>query len=225
MDFEPVNIHANPEGQARLKAHGLTSVPAVCVGDECVSGVDLLAVATLVGIPYEERSMLPPDSLCRKFDLVLAAACRYFRQVPLQALAYKSPDRDRSLRALGLHIFDLPLAFLQGYESGTLRLGGRPAPADAAAISGAEIAALGDEARAALARWWQETGRFDPLDRVIETYWGAHTLHEALERETWHTAQHTRQVMMFLSQLEVEPDGPLGPAELEGLPLPESVWD
>jgi hypothetical protein len=78
--------------------------------------------------------------------------------------------------------------------------------------------------RAALTDWWKNTGVDDPLDRVIETYWGAHTLHEAFERETWHPAQHTRQVMMFLGKLDIRPDGPLTEADLAGLPIPDEVW-
>jgi len=46
-----------------------------------------------------------------------------------------------------------------------------------------------------------------------------------LERTCWHAAQHCRQLMAVLGQLGIEPDGPLGGAELDGLPLPEKVWD
>ena len=92
-------------------------------------------------------------------------------------------------------------------------------------LTGADIA---EELRAypgSLEDWWEIGGHEDPLDRVIESYWGNHTLHEVFERETWHTAQHTRQVMMFLEQLGIAPDAPLTADDLAGLPLPERVWD
>jgi hypothetical protein len=50
-------------------------------------------------------------------------------------------------------------------------------------------------------------------------------MHEVLERTAWHCAQHTRQLMMLLEMLDIAPNGPLTPADLAGLPLPEKVWD
>ena len=98
------------------------------------------------------------------------------------------------------------------------------AKADAAARQ-LRRAALAYPAVTLRAEWWDRAGFEDPLDRVIETYWGAHTLLEALERETWHAAQHARQVMMFLEQLGIAADRPLTGEDLAGLPLPEQVWD
>ncbi len=64
----------------------------------------------------------------------------------------------------------------------------------------------------------------DPSRRV-STYQGPFTMHGALERCTWHTAQHTRQLAMVLEGLGIEPDAPLGSGDLAGLPVPEKVWD
>jgi hypothetical protein len=60
---------------------------------------------------------------------------------------------------------------------------------------------------------------------LVETYYGARSMHEVLERTAWHSAQHTRQLMMLLDMLRIAPNGPLAPADLAGLPLPERVWD
>jgi hypothetical protein len=60
---------------------------------------------------------------------------------------------------------------------------------------------------------------------VVKTYWGPQSLHEVLERTTWHSCQHVRQVMMILETLGIPPDHPLTQADLAGLPLPEKVWD
>jgi hypothetical protein len=190
-----------------------------------VNAVDLRAVAELVGVVYEEREMLSPRELWERFDLVIESACRFMRQVPAESLSHSSPDRDRSFRALGIHIMQIPAAFLGGYETGKLSLRGRKLPDNASTEwTGEDIARFGAEMRRELADWWHSTGAEDPMDRVIETYWGAHTLHEAMERETWHSAQHTRQVMMFLQQLEIAPDRPLTAEDLAGLPMPEEVW-
>ncbi len=59
----------------------------------------------------------------------------------------------------------------------------------------------------------------------VRTYYGNQTLQQALERTTWHSAQHVRQLKMVLDGLGIAPDGPLTDADLAGLPLPEKVWD
>jgi hypothetical protein len=46
-----------------------------------------------------------------------------------------------------------------------------------------------------------------------------------LERTAWHPAQHTRQLMLILDTLDIEPDGRLTAADLAGLPLPDKAWD
>ena len=58
-----------------------------------------------------------------------------------------------------------------------------------------------------------------------DVYYGTQSLHEFLERSTWHSAQHTRQLALVVEKLGLTPDRPLGAAELAGLPLPDHAWD
>jgi len=46
-----------------------------------------------------------------------------------------------------------------------------------------------------------------------------------MERSTWHSAQHVRQLAMVVENLGIAPDRPLTAKETAGLPLPEKVWD
>ena len=50
-------------------------------------------------------------------------------------------------------------------------------------------------------------------------------MHEYLERTTWHSGQHVRQLVMVLDMLGIEPDGPAGQETFAGLPMPDKVWD
>jgi hypothetical protein len=59
----------------------------------------------------------------------------------------------------------------------------------------------------------------------MPTYWGDQPLHLVLERTTWHSAQHARQLMVVIESLGLAIDGPLTAADLAGLPLPASAWD
>ncbi len=220
-----MNIAFDRSARTRLTAHGFDSVPIVCLGDDCVPGGDLEAIASLLSIDYTSPAMLTPPQLFERFIFVLDAAQRYFRQAPFDGLSTKSPDRDRSFRELAMHITLIPTAFVTAYDTNefpnTLFREENVDPA----LTGEDLAALLAHSQAVLRQWWQTSGREDPFDRVLETYWGAHTLHEAFERETWHSAQHTRQVIMFLEMLGVTPDRPLTTEDLAGLPIPERVWD
>jgi hypothetical protein len=58
-----------------------------------------------------------------------------------------------------------------------------------------------------------------------QVYYGDQTLHQFLERTTWHSGQHTRQLAWILERLGIAPDRPVGREVFEGLPMPEKVWD
>jgi hypothetical protein len=197
----------------------------VCRGDSCVPGGDLAAIAALLSLDYVAPDILSPAALYDRFVLVLDACCRFITQVPFEGLLHRAPDRDRTFRDLGWHIVLIGRAFVAAYDSNEFPNTSFREENVPVTLSGAEIATELKHTQAILKDWWETSGHEDPLDRVIDSYWGNHTLHEVFERETWHTAQHTRQVMMFLEQLGIAPDGPLTADDLSGLPLPERVWD
>lgn len=200
-------------------------IPAVHAGGRWASGVDLKAVAAVVGVDYVERPMLPPEELCRRIDIVMSALARYCRQITPEGLSLKSPDRDRALRDLAFHAGHVARAFLSAYDTNEFNAREFYGDATPDVQTSEDLAVHALATRDMVLEWWRNSGQYDPLDRVVETYWGARTLHEVLEREAWHGAQHTRQVMMFLGKLGLEPDGALTAGDLEGLPLPAGVWD
>jgi hypothetical protein len=220
-----VNVQDNPEAQARVRAKGYLSA-VVCRGDECVSVVNLRGIAKLVGIAYQERRMLSPEVLLQKYLVVLDACCRYCRQAPIEHLTHSQVDRpNRTFRSLGIHAIQMAAAFLDSIDTGRVNLQGRPLPEGAAeGWTGPDIAAYGVTIRQELEEWWATTGKGLAMDQPIENNWGITTLHATMERQTWHSAQHTRQLIMFLDQLGIEPDGRLTAEDLAGLPLPDNVW-
>jgi hypothetical protein len=198
----------------------------VCLGDDCVSVVDLRGISKMIGLTYQERRMLSPEQLYQRLLIVLDATCRYCLQVPPEKLTHSQLDRpNRTFRSLGIHAIQMAAAFLDSIETGRVDLKGRPLPEGAAeSWAGSQIADFGREIRNEVSAWWAATGRSLPMDRPIENNWGITTLHQTMERQTWHAAQHCRQLIMFLDQLGVEPNGRLTSRDLEGLPLPENVW-
>ncbi len=210
-----------------LRRIGAASVPVVAVGDEWVFGQSLHDVAKLTGIEYAVKAQLTPEQLVEKLDLILAAAQRYLCQFPADKLDTNVRGRKRTYRNLGYHIFRLQEGFVEvatGAEKMIVRdLLNRDAPREMA--TALQIAAYGDRVRKIVRDWWQ--GLADKSCRgPMETYYGTHPLHDVLERFTWHSGQHVRQLMMLLREdFGTEPDRPLSDDDLAGLPLPEKVWD
>ena len=90
-------------------------------------------------------------------------------------------------------------------------------------IDAAGVAQYGDAVMERLRSWWAAH-----TDKTCATnvtvYTGVQPLHDFLERQTWHSAQHVRQLAAVLERFGIEPDGRLSPADLAGLPLPKALW-
>ena len=221
MAFEAVNVEGNPAALADLQQLGAPLVPAVAVGERVVHGWNPNRVAELIGAEYVQRERLSPEDLARRLDTILQASQRATRQVPDDRLEMKSPDRDRTVRNLGYHIFRLSLAFKDGmaerrFPQEWLRETAPPEIRD-----GAAIARYGQTVRDSLAEWFR---RPEAWEGVVETYYGPQTGHELLERTTWHSAQHLRQLYALLEMMGVVPDRPLTETDYSGLPLPKALW-
>ena len=93
----------------------------------------------------------------------------------------------------------------------------------AALASMEDVARYGDDVIDRLQRWWDaQTDK--SCARSVKTSTGVQSLHEFLERQTWHSAQHIRQLTWRLEQMGITPNAPLSARELEGLPIPQAVW-
>ena len=208
-----------------MRALGVRQVPIVSKGKAHANGQVLRDVARLCGIPYGEQKILPVAELGRRQTIILAAAQRYLAQLSDDQLRLMLPNRPRSYGQLLWHIFNVADAFLE-HERGiplTVESYNRnPAPER---DSKAAIAAYGREVEAAVAAYFAGPAAARDWSSRADVYYGAQTLHEFLERTTWHFAQHVRQVLWRLDMLGIAPDGPVPADVLAGLPMPEKVWD
>lgn len=216
-----MNVEGNSAAIEEMRRLGAPLVPAVAVGDRIVHGWNPQGVAELVGVEYRERERLAPAELARRLDLILAASERAIRQVPDSKLDAKAPERDRTVRNLGYHIFRLSLAFRDAMTERRLPEEWLQETAPPEMRGSDAIARYGRTVRDHLAGWFR---RPDAWDGVVETYYGPQTGHELLERTAWHAAQHLRQLYALLEMLAIAPDRPLGEKEFAGLPLPKALW-
>ena len=225
VEYESINVSAQPEAMDDLRALGVRTVPVVARGSDYVFAQELADVSEFIGRKVDFRR-LPPSELIQKWQAVLAAAQRHVMQIPQQRLQERAtPGRDRSIRDLAYHVYQVPDSFLQAVEDGVQDLTSvYNAPPPASVTTVGDIAAYGRKVSERLQRWWQrEGGRV--ASAKLGTYYGEQPLHHVMERCTWHSAQHARQIMSVLEGFGIAPDGPLTERDYAGLPLPKGLWE
>jgi hypothetical protein len=223
-DLEVVDVLNTPGGMEPLLRLGVRRVPCVVVGERYVFAQNLDDVAAFLGIPVT-RSVLPPETLVAKYLEILPAAGRLILQIPAERMDDRVvPNRPRTLRPFAYHIFRIAESYLIAYEGAELSEGLATAEPPQGVGSTRDIVAYGEKVAARLARWWETTAD-KGCRKSINTYYGIQTALDVLERCTWHSAQHCRQLAAVLERFGITPDRPLTPELLAGLPLPEGLWE
>ena len=59
----------------------------------------------------------------------------------------------------------------------------------------------------------------------LATYYGEQPLHHVMERCTWHSAQHARQIASVLEGFGIAPNGAITADDYAGLPMPKALWE
>jgi glutaredoxin/uncharacterized damage-inducible protein DinB len=223
--FESIDVAARPEAMKDLLAFGVKTVPVVARGGEFVFAQALEDVSRFIGRKFASKR-LPPQELVDKWLTVLRAAQRHVQQLPATRLAERAVhSRDRSIRDLAYHVYQVPDAFLQAVENGLEDLTTTyNAPPPASVVSTRDIRKYGESVTARIERWWSQLPD-KSCRQTVKTYYGERSLHELLERCTWHSAQHARQIASVLERLQIKPDGPLSAKDYAGLPMPQGLWE
>lgn len=225
IPYEAIDVSAQPEAMHDLRSFGIKSVPVVARGEQFVLAQALEDVARFVGTTFT-ADRLPPQALVDKWLNVLRAAQRHALQLPQACLHERAVSgRDRSIRELAYHVYQVPEAFLRAVQDGVADMAAvfdAPAPAEVATAH--DIALYGRGVTRRIERWWAALPD-KSCRQTVTTYYGERSLHELLERCTWHSAQHARQIIAVLERLNVEPEPRLTAEDYAGLPLPLGLWE
>jgi len=211
-------------GLAELRRLGARSVPVLSRGDDYVFAQNIGHVVKFLGLDEATGPVLSPDQLIARLDFFLGAALRMIPQMPDAMLSTEVPNRPRSYRVLGHHIFRIPETFLEVANGAALTYENLTSRPPDRMHGTADIAAYGTDVRQRLAAWWAQKADKSGRDPV-QTYYGPQMLHEYLERTTWHVGQHVRQWIMLLGMADITPDRPPVDADFANLPMPSQVWD
>ena len=222
IPFESVNVREDAGAMERLARLGAKSIPVITRGDEFVLGQDLDAVARFVGVAAT-RTKLPNPVLVARLIVLLDLAATYAEQLPDGALQTKLPGRERTYLDLAYHVPQIVVGFLDAALGGRLTFEHFERRPPEHVVTGADAARITRSVSQALAVWWSvNQGR---LPDTLDTYYGLQPLAGVLERTTWHAAQHVRQLERVLELLGAKSHAPMPATLLDGLPLPQDVWD
>ena len=223
--YQSINVSAEPQAMDELRALGVRTVPVVARGKDYVFAQELADVSRFIGREVAFRRLAAPE-LVEKWLTVLDAAQRHVMQVPFEGLGERAtPGRDRSVRDLAYHIYQVADAFLQAVDEGKEDLTAiYNAPPPAAVRTPEDIRQYGAGVTARLRQWW--AGVQDrSCSGTLLTYYGAQPLHHVLERCAWHSAQHARQIIAVLERSGIAADAPLTDQDYAGLPMPAGLWE
>jgi len=217
-----VNVLEDPEGFAELQKLGVRSVPVLSRGDKFTFGQSTKQIVDFLGLNEKSGPELSTEELAARIDKYMGAALELIPLMPYDRLGTFVPGRPRSYRTLAFHLFRVVAAFLDANEGTTLAQAAfREEPA--ADADTATLVAYGRTVRQRFNDWWAK-GDTAPA-KELPTYYGAQSLHELMERTTWHCGQHVRQYMMLLEKEGVGHHPPLGAPDFTRLPFPQNVWD
>jgi glutaredoxin/uncharacterized damage-inducible protein DinB len=225
VDYESINVCARPEAMAELAEMGVRTVPVVARGKDYVFAQELADVSRFIGrsVRFER---LPAQALMQRWRAILSAAQRHVLQLPAERLHERATEgRDRSVRDLAYHVYQVPDAFLQAVEGGVEDLTSiYNAPPPPAVKTAEQIREYGSRIEGKLALWWQRLPD-KSASGTVRTYYGEQPLHHLMERCVWHSAQHARQICAVLERLGVEPQPRLTDKDYAGLPMPAGLWE
>ena len=217
-----MNVLEDPNGLVELQKLGVRSVPVLSRGDKYIFGQSTKQIVDFLGLNEKSGPELTTDELAARVDKFMGAALELIPLMPYDKLATHVPGRPRSYRALAFHLFRVVDAFVGANEGTPLAqdmFREEPAPdADTATL-----VTWGEKVRQRFRDWWKK-GDTAPA-KSLPTYYGPQSLHELMERTTWHCGQHVRQYMMLLETEGVPHHRPLGPSDFAKLPMPQNVWD
>jgi hypothetical protein len=245
---------ADPAAMEEFHARGVNSLPLVTRGDRYATGFDLAQIDDLLDIARDTdgRSLTGAELVDRALR-ILPAAMRFARQLPPARYEEEIPGMEgvtiplilpdgtpmlldddtpyvphRTYLGLVRHIVGHGAKFAWLAENPDVDISH---PAKFASLGEPEeslgVEQLAERAQVSvdeIHRWWDATAGSN-LESVMNTYMGPQTLHDMLQFTVNSLAQHTRQLMSALREWGIEPDGPIGEAEYEGLRLPAGVWN
>src|ERR1700733_2894341 len=182
---------------AQLQKLGLKTVPVLSRGDKYIFGQNTQQIIDFVGLNEDGGPQLSIDELNARVMKFMGAAIELIPLMPYDKLGVHVPGRPRSYRTLAFHLFRVIDAFIGTNEGITLE---KEMFAEEPATDAKTdfLIEYGKKVRQRYLDWWAKNDH--AASKTLQTYYGPQTLHELLERTTWHSGQPVRPNKMLLGE-------------------------
>jgi uncharacterized damage-inducible protein DinB len=207
-----------------LLARGIKSVPVTIWDDHVVIGFNPTALARLFNLS-DAVPVADVPTMLAKYEIVLTAACRAFRQLPADHWDWESPERKRTLGQFCFHLSDRPDRALNAYLVGVYTNEDRGREVQHVLRDvGFEAVARNVEAvlRRVTAALSGPTGI--NLDKRLETYMGDKTAGEMMDLALGHSVHHLKQLYAYMGMMGLEPVAPLRAEDFAGIAVPTELF-
>ncbi len=207
-----------------LLARNIKSVPVTILDDKVVIGFNPKELARLFDLDATVAVADLP-TMIEKYDTVLTAACRAFRQLSAEHWGWESPERQRTLGQFCFHLSDRPDRGLNAYLVGVYSNEDRGREVqDVLGDVGFEEVALNIEDVLRRVKDALSGPGLINLDKVLDTYMGDKTAGEMMDLALGHSVHHLKQLYEYMSLMGLEPESPLGPQDFEGISVPTELF-
>lgn len=227
VPYRSVNVSTEIGAREALARRGIRSIPVLVRGKAHVFAQSLDEVTQFVGHRYDAPPKMLPSFLFERWIFLLDLAGRYMQACP--AALYSADvlkERRRPIGELAFHVFQVADAFLVTMQTGAsewfVRASG-PADLDTA-LDKPRLLAYGTCVTEGLKQYADKaTTPFRDEPRALEG--GLRSTYEFLDRSSWHSAQHVRQLANVLARDGVPLDPPWDEQYLTGLAVPVNLWE
>ncbi len=207
-----------------LLARGIKSVPVTILGDQAVIGFNPRELARMFDLD-DRVAVADLPTMVAKYETVLTAACRAFRQLSTDRWDWESPERQRTLGQFCFHLSDRPDRALNAYLTGVYANEDRGREVmDVLGDVGFEEVSINIEDVLRRVNVALSGDTLIDLDKVLETYMGSKTAGEMMDLALGHSVHHLKQLYEYMSMMGVAPENPLGPEDFEGISVPTELF-
>ncbi|MEY3630073.1 MAG: hypothetical protein RLY91_1839, partial [Pseudomonadota bacterium] len=186
IDFESIDVVNDPAGMSKLHALGARSVPVVALGGRFTFCQSFNDVIKFLDLKTKLMDALPPAQLIAKLETVIQVASRIIQQFSSEQLRQSFRDTNRNPADTAFHVFRVAQMGVEAANQIELKFEsfGEVAPKT---WSAKDLADWGTKVHEQVADWWRNEPNRE-LQYLVPTYYGKRTMHDVLERTTWHAA-------------------------------------
>lgn len=207
-----------------LLARGIKSVPVTILEDKVVIGFNPRELARLFSLS-DQVAVADLPTMIEKYETVLTAACRAFRQLPADRWEWESPERKRTLGQFTFHLSDRPDRALNAYLVGVYANEdrGREVQDVLGDVGFEEVARNGEDVLRRVKEALSGPALIN-LDKALDTYMGDKTAGEMMDLALGHSVHHLKQLYEYMGLMGLEPVDPLGPDDFAGISVPTELF-